>query len=212
MSSAPVEGLALVRARDLHSRFSASLGTSPSNVWNFENLSGRLVEVSQHKPSGAFTLAANLIKHAQKLGRGVAWVAGTDSIFYPPDFSQSGVDLSRLPIVWALGKLNSLMSTELLLRSGAFGLLLVDLGWDWRINDASLGRLGKLLEVWGSAIVFLTRKTPEQASIGSLISLRLVLTRSGVGPFTILGRITRDRRHGGESQEKKVYHGPCGLY
>jgi recombination protein RecA len=180
--------------------------------WRFENLVGVLAEVSEEAPSGAVSFIVEIIAEAQRQNEPVAWVAGTDSIFFPPDFVQRGVDLSAVSVVRVGGETDSLTAAEWLVRSGAVGLVIVDSGEHWNVSDASLGRILKLAEHNQSAVVFLTRKRRHDTSLGSRISLRGCITRSGAAPFLIDIHTVKDKRSNSSSRQRRHYHGPSGMY
>ena len=50
-------------------------------------------EISQVYPSGGLTIAVSLVAQAVGAGNAVAWVSATESIFYPPDVADQGIDL-----------------------------------------------------------------------------------------------------------------------
>jgi hypothetical protein len=180
--------------------------------WQFDNLVGILAEVSEEVPSGAVSFAAEIIAEAQAQNEPVAWVTGTESVFFPPDLQSRGVNLSAVAVIRVNGETDSLMAAEWLVRSGAMGLVIVDLDAHGNVTDASLGRLLKLAERNLCAVLFLTRKRGQAPSLGSRISLRGCITRSGNGPFAIDIRTTRDKRTNSSSRQSRQYHGPLGMY
>jgi len=180
--------------------------------WRFDNLVGILAEVSEEKQSGAVSFAADIIVEAQTQNEPVAWVTGTQSIFFPPDLRRRGVDLSAIAVIRVNGETNSLMAAEWVVRSGAMGLVIVDLDAHGNITDASLGRLLKLAERNLCAVLFLTRKRGHDPSLGSRISLRGCISRSGSGPFVIDIRTTKDKRSNSGSRQSRWYHGPSGMH
>jgi hypothetical protein len=180
--------------------------------WKFENLVGVLAEISEETPSGAVSFAAEIISEAQSQNEPVAWVAGTDSIFFPPDLLARSIDLSAVAVVRAGGEADSLTAVEWLVRSGAIGLVIVDCAGAWSVSDASLGRILKLAERSLSAVVFLTRKRRQDPSLGSRISLRGCVTRSAAGRFAIDIHTVKDKRANSGSRQSRQYHGPSGLH
>jgi hypothetical protein len=180
--------------------------------WRFDNLIGILAEVSEEVASGAVSFAAGIIAEAQAQNEPVAWVAGTESVFFPPDLHSRGVDLSAVAVIRVNGETDSLIAAEWLVRSGAMGLVVVDLEVHGSLADASLGRLLKLAERNLCAVLFLTRKRAQDPSLGSRISLRGCITRSGSGPFVIDIRTTRDTRSNSSSRQSRRYHGPSGMH
>ena len=180
--------------------------------WRFDSLIGILAEVSEEKPSGAVSFAADIIAEAQSQNEPVAWVSGTVSIFFPPDLRSRGVDLSAVAVIRVRGEADSLMAAEWLVRSGAMGLVIVDLEEQGNITDASLGRLLKLAERNLCAVLFLTRKRSQDVSLGSRISLRACITRTGSAPFVVDIRTTKDKRSNSGSRQSRWYHGPPGMH
>jgi hypothetical protein len=180
--------------------------------WRFDNLVGILAEVSEEVPSGAVSFAAEIIAEAQTQNEPVAWVTGTESIFFPPDLRSRGVDLSAVAVIRVSGENDSMMAAEWLVRSGAMGLVVVDFEAHGNLTDASLGRLLKLAERNLCAVIFLTRKRGQDPSLGSRISLRGCITRSGNGPFVIDIRTTKDKRSNSSSRQRRHYHGPSGMH
>ena len=180
--------------------------------WRFDNLVGILAEVSEERRSGAVSFAADIIAVAQVQNEPVAWVTGTESIFFPPDLCSRGVDLTAVVVIRVHGETDSLMAAEWLVRSGAMGLVIVDLGVHGNITDASLGRLLKLAERNLCAVLFLSNKQGQDNSLGSRISLRGHITRSGTGPFLVDIRTTRDKRSNSGSRQSRWYHGPSGMH
>jgi hypothetical protein len=180
--------------------------------WQFDSLVGILAEVSEEVPSGAVSFAAEIIAEAQRQNEPVAWVTGTESIFFPPDLRGRGIDISAVAVIRVKGETDSLMAAEWLVRSGAIGLVVVDLAAQGSITDDSLGRLLRLSERNSCAVIFLTRKRGRDPSLGSRISLRGCITRSGSGPFVIDIRTTRDKRSNSSSRQSRRYHGPSGMH
>ncbi len=191
----------------------ATLKKSPAEgSWRLENLVGVLAEISEETPSGAVSFVAEIIAEAQDQNEPVAWVAGTDSIFFPPDLRDRGIDLSALAVIRAGGETESLTAAEWLIGSGAMGLVLVDIMGQGNVNDASLGRILKLAERSQCAVVFLTRKPPHDPSLGSRISLRGCISRSGASPFVVNISTVKDKRSNTSSRQRRQYNGPSGMY
>ena len=178
--------------------------------WKYDNLVGILAEISEEAPSGAVSFAVEIIAEAQALNEPVAWVAGTESIFFPPDLLERGIDLSALTVVRAGGETESLTAAEWLVRSGTIGLVIVDAEGPWNVTDSSLGRILKVAERNLCAVIFLTRKRREDPSLGSRISLRGCVMRSD--PSTANIYTIKDKRSNLSSQQTRHYHGPSGMY
>ena len=180
--------------------------------WRLENLVGILAEISEETACGAVSFAAEIIHEAQGRNEPVAWVAGPSSIWYPPDLSDRGVDLSAVAVIRAGGEKESLTAAEWLVRSGAWGLVIVDAEGEWRASDSSLGRIQKLAERGQSAVLFLTRKRPNEPSLGSRISLRGCVSRTGSEAFRIAITTCKDKRSNVSSRQNRQYHGPSGMH
>lgn len=142
---------------------------------------GRLVELSGRAAVGARTTAAvREVVRLQREGELVAWIQTRGGTFYPPDAAEAGVDLASLTVVHVPSSaLEAARAAELLLRSGAFGLVLVDLEGmvDARLPSRALARLHALCRQHDSTVAFLT--PPAQEALGSLVSLRLEPRRIG---------------------------------
>jgi hypothetical protein len=185
---------------------------SGGGSWRFDNLVGILAEVSEETPSGAVSFVAEIIVEAQIQNEPVAWVAATDSIFFPPDLFGRGVDLSAVAVIRVEGEADALTAAEWLARSGAMGLVIVDVDAHGSVDDASLGRLLKLAERHQCAVLFLTRKRGRDPSLGSRISLRGCIARSGSGPFVIDIHTVKDKRSNAHARQSRQYHGPSGMH
>ncbi|NCN05247.1 MAG: DNA recombination/repair protein RecA [Spirochaetales bacterium] len=201
----------LVRARDLKSPSSQVLRQHP-DPWDRKNLEGRLVELSQDHYCGSLTWAAHLIRQTQEANEQALWIAGTSSVFYPPDMARAGVDLERLPVVWAPGAQQSLGAAEIVLRTGSFSLLIIDLGKDFVVPTPLLGRIGRLAQDENTRIVFLTLKPHTLDSMNSLISLRAQVRRTGGVSLVQEVAITKNKQGPTLSPRRSVYYGPPGLY
>jgi hypothetical protein len=180
--------------------------------WKLENLTGILAEVSEETACGAVSFVTEIVLEAQDRNEPVAWVAGVSSIWYPPDLSDRGVDLSAVAVIRASGEEESLTAAEWLVRSGALGLVIVDADGEWKASDASLGRIQKLAERSQCAVVFLTRKRPHEPSLGSRISLRGCIGRDGLQPFHISITTVKDKRSNSSSRQNRQYDGPSGMH
>jgi recombination protein RecA len=102
-------------------------------------------------------------------------------------------------------------AVERLLRSGAFGLVVIDLGLggEHDLSMAQQGRLVTLAQAHDAVVVCLTEKAAESASLGSLVSLRAEALRTGPDEVTV--RALKDKRRGpGWTRTSKV-RGPAGM-
>jgi recombination protein RecA len=182
--------------------------------WGLDALAGRLTELSGLGAAAQLSLAFTLVREAQRRGEPTAWITDRASTFFPPDAAASGIDLDALPVVFAPGAAAAARAADKLARSGAFGLIVLDLiGTDRKTPAPLLSRLTGLAQQHDAALLFLTEKPAEQASLSSLISLRCESSRkdAGAGRFFCLVRSLKDKRHGPGWTSTEVHRGPVGL-
>ncbi len=185
----------------------ASLPEPSEASWGLLDLSGRVVEVSG---PARLTAAFALVLDAQRRGEAVAWVALQGSTFYPPDAAESGVDLRAVAVVRVSDFLGALVAADEALRSGAFGLVVVDAHpLKPELPPATLSRLSGLAYRHDVALVFLTEKGEEEPSLGSLVSLRAVARRVGLSGLQV--KVLKDKRRGPGRTHEEPCHGPPGL-
>ncbi|MGD0231961.1 MAG: recombinase A [Syntrophorhabdales bacterium] len=177
-------------------------------------LSGRLVEFSGQGSLANLTLACGLVLDAQREGETAAWITGKDSGFYPPDAARTGIDLSALAVLRCPDRGAIVHAADRLARSGAFGLLILDIGAKGDIPLPQQSRLASLARRHDIAIVFLTEKADDAPSMGSLISLRgrTSSRRETDGRFVCSFEAVKDKRRGPGWVWKAVHHGTPGLY
>jgi recombination protein RecA len=99
----------------------------PDERWSLDALAGRFVELSTAESTPALTISMGLILQAQERSEPAIWIATGPSTFYPPDVADSGVDLKALPVVRVPGVLAGARTADILLRSGAVSLVVLDL-------------------------------------------------------------------------------------
>ena len=136
----------------------ARRGTELSETtWGLSAIRGRLVEVSARGASATLTAAFELVGEAQAQAEPVAWIALAGSSFYPPDVADSGIDLAALVVVRAPNATAAARAAERVLRSGAFGLVVIDLaGVAADLSTPIQGRLVTLAQTHDAAVVCLT--------------------------------------------------------
>jgi recombination protein RecA len=166
----------------------------------FDDLVGRIVEVTGAGTSAQATWAAGLVAQAQRIGETVAWLLPIDGALYPPDLALQGIDVQALAVARLPDRPALLKAADVLLRSGGFGLCVIDLDdatqkptqdenpkpsprirpvTDKRFvrgqpTDGQLARLLGLAQKHGAAVVFLTS---GREPLGSLVSLRIEVQR-----------------------------------
>ena len=179
--------------------------------WGLGALRGRLVELSARGATATLTAAIEIVSEAQTESEPVAWLALRDGTFYPPDVAESGVDLAALVVVRALDATALARSAERLLRSGAFGLVVMDLGAA-ELSTQIQGRLVTLAQTHDAAVVCITDKTRDMASLGSLVSLRAEAVRiRDRDEFSVSLRALKDKRRGPGWTQSAKRRAPAGL-
>jgi len=181
--------------------------------FSLAGFAGRLAEISGDAAGAPLTLAFRLVLEAQRGGEPVAWIGRRECSFFPPDVADAGVDLGALPVVWAPDVLAAARAADLLLRSGAFGLVIVDLGACARLSIVAQNRLAGLAKRHDVALVLLTEKDGGRASLGSLVSLRAHALRVGreAEQYRCEVRALKDKRRGPGWRHAEVFRGPDGL-
>lgn len=179
---------------------------------------GQLLELSGCAP-GKLSMVARLVAHAQGEGEPVAWVAARDEAgFYPPDFALGGVDLASLVVVRVppLSGTHALVrAAEVLLRSGAFGLLVIDFGGAPvpRGSLAWQARLSGFVRMHEARVVLLTRSQREEPSLGPLIALRVEPEAHGeAGRVVLVARVLKSKLGLRACMAPDVRTPPVGAY
>jgi recombination protein RecA len=180
--------------------------------WTFPEIAGRFIEISASAGSASLTMAFGLVWQTQQQGEPVGWVTTTESFFYPPDVAHLGVDLSALAVIQVLDPASIPRAGEKLLRSGGFGLIVLDLG----VTDIAVplqSRLTGLAQHHHTGLVCLTEKQSKTFSLGSLVSLRVHAERrrSSANRFACQLHVLKDKRRGPTWSHEELYHGPAGL-
>jgi len=177
------------------------------------NFLGRLAEIRGGRATAALTLAFRLVREVQRRGEPVAWVARHGAVFYPPDVAEASVDLEGLVIVWVADATAAAKAADRLIRSGGFGLVVLDLGSDLRVPAHAQARLAGLAKKHHAAVVCLTEGEGERATLGSLISIRLeaLRLRRDEDRFFCEARALKDKRRGPGWKHVEVCRGPHGL-
>lgn len=197
---------------ELRARRGAEAGETQ---WSLATMRGRLVELSARGAIATLTMAMELVVDAQTQHEPVAWLALGSGTFYPPDVAECGVDLAALVIVRTPDATAAARSAERLLRSGAFGLVVIDLGGGGASAHLSMqiqGRLVTLAQTHDAGVVCLTDKGEDTGSLGSLVSLRAEALRArDRGEFAVTVRVLKDKRRGPGWTQTFKRRGPAGL-
>lgn len=195
-------------------------------------LYGRLVELSAPTGAGAaLTAAMRWVVQAQQANEPVAWVTTKESSFFPPDAAEGGVLLSALVVIRVPSAEEIPRVADALARSGAFGLLVLDMGRHARVPTPLLTRLSGLARKHEIALVFLSEKPDGHPSLSSLVSLRAeaVFTRPRASSrpthrlplwadieeadacFQVELRVLKNKRASPGDQVMEVCRAPAGL-
>jgi recombination protein RecA len=171
-----------------------------------------LVEISGSWADASLTVAFGLVLEAQRRGEPVGWVMAGKNFFYPPDVAKGGVDIDALVVVRLAEPGAISRAGEKLLRSGGFGLVVLDIG-AVEIPLPLLSRLAALAQQHHATLVCLTNKDGQEPSLGSLISLRVEARRAriGAGRFECGLKVLKDKRRGPTWSYSEVCYGSAGL-
>lgn len=190
---------------------------------------GVLVEISGAGATARLSSAVAAVRAAQREGETTVWIEragseGADSVgtVFPPDLWDSGIEMAALPIVRIppdAGEVGPFRAAEMLLRSGAFGFVVIDLR-----DSRSSGRVARIPMAWqgrllGGArehqarILFLTTKRKSKDSVGSLVGLRFQPQRRRVRPglFIVDNQVLKNKAGLSLLVEAERRRGPWGL-
>ena len=192
-------------------------------TWSLAELSGRVVELSGRGATALLTVAVGLVLEAQHKQEPVAWITHPAATVFPPDVAQNGVDLGALLFVRVAAAEAMLRAADHLLRSGAFGLVILDLPARIDVPLSAQVRLAGLAKKHEAVLVYLVSGSGVSgsgvsgkngmAATSSLVSLRATCHRRRVdaGRFECALHITKDKRRGQEWSHVQVFHGAVGL-
>ncbi|MBN1686245.1 MAG: hypothetical protein JW852_06295 [Spirochaetales bacterium] len=183
--------------------------------FTYTNLAGRVTELSAYRNAPALSFLSLLIEEAQAKGEPVVWVEAADSVFYPPDFVANGIDITALPVVWAHDVRGGVRAAEHLLRSGSFGLLVLDLPPHAIIDQGRLGKIARMADLNETAVVLITAQEDGTSfTLGSIVSLRLAgsTTQQGGCAHRCTVSAVKDKRDMPGWSRTEVFHAPDGMY
>lgn len=192
-------------------------GLSPLRIpvgWGLGALSARLVELSGGPATAVLTMTFRLVHEAQVRGEPVAWITAVGSTFFPVDAVANGIDLEALAVIRLKRRLLAARAADQLVRSGGFGLVVLDPGGRIDMPLPIQSRLAGLAKKHHTALVVLTGRSSDLPSLGPLVSLRIeVLRRGAAGDgFGCEVRVLRDKWGGVGWRHTEVCRGPEGLY
>lgn len=195
---------------------------------------GRLIEISGGAASARLTTAVSLVRQAQLEGETTVWIQPVLGPLFPPDLAESGVDLDALIVIHVpedRGPAGIARAAELLLRSGGYGLCVLDLSAprppsapaseDMPAKPCPPGlrgsawqaRLAGLARAHGSRVVLLTRSGERRDSLGPMVGVRLAPRRERRGPGVFAVRPDVLKHKGGPpvAPPPELRRGPWGL-
>lgn len=135
---------------------------------------GRLVELCGEAQTST---AVAILAHAQREGETAAWIQPIRGSLYPPDLAAAGVDVEALVVIHVpetgamSGAAGQCRAAELLLRSGGFGLLVIDFETEPTGSAAWQGRLLGLARQHETRVLLLRKDARE--SLGPLVGMRV---------------------------------------
>lgn len=139
---------------------------------------GRLVELCG---AAQTSTAVAILAHVQREGETAAWIQPARGELYPPDLAAAGVDVEALIVIHVpeasqsnsmSGPAGQCRTAELLLRSGGFGLIVLDFcRAEPTGSTAWQGRLLGLARQHEARVLILRREARE--SLGPLVGMRV---------------------------------------
>jgi hypothetical protein len=147
---------------------------------------GRVIEIaSSEADSAGVSAAVQILLTCQREGDSVAWIQPRGGSLFPPDLHAAGLDLDALAVVHVppeAGGVGLAKAAELLLRTGAFGGVALDLGQVRPPRgEAWLGRLASLAREHDARAVLLGPAS-SSSSLGAMVALRIRPRRRRVRP------------------------------
>lgn len=194
----------------------------PKAHWTQLLEAGRLVELTGHGHSVQTSTAVSYLAHVQSLGETAAWVMPKSpkrgSIF-GPDLQACGIDLESLVVVRIpkrIGDHGPARAGELLLRSGAFGLVILDLSEvspRFARDPAWQGRLTALARQHKARLLVLSPHAAHEPSLGPLVGVRLEFHRQslGQGHYRLQPQLLKNKSGSALDLHDEQRRGPWGL-
>jgi|TARA_B100000378_G_scaffold219305_1_gene182618 recombination protein RecA len=173
-----------------------------------------LTELSGVGGSACLTLATSIVLDAQRQEETTAWITSNNSSFFPLDVAAAGIDLEALAVVRVPDAPSVARAADRLARSGAFGLLVLDLGANARVPTALQARLRSSARKHDTAILCLTEKRGIASSLGPLVSLRgeARIRRLSDDRFACELRVLKDKHRRPDWVHTEICCGPEGMY
>ncbi len=155
---------------------------------------GKLVEVSGAWSSGKTALLLGAAARVTGRRQLCAYIDGRAEL-YPPSAAALGVDLDRLLVVRPPPR-DVARAGEIVTRSGAFALVILDLARDHRIEEAAAGRLRAALAGGATTVVALAEQAGALAAAVTKLQVDaqvVTLRKGGQAPPGSQARMTPAR-------------------
>ncbi len=176
----------------------------------------KIIEISGTAAHARVTYAAYLVRQAQEQGEVVAWIQPSDGALFPPDLHANGIDLRALVVIHVpprAGAHGIPKAAEILLQSGAYGLVVLDLLAAVPPSGAAwLGRLLSQARQHRSGVIILTEKTASAESLGALSTSRIEPHRRRLTEgFYLDPHVLKHKSSVAWPSDALLCHGPWGL-
>ena len=183
-------------------------------IWSRTQLAGQFCELSSVAGAARLTAAFRLVLDAQFEGEAVVWISTTLDTFFAPDVAENGVDLNALVLIRVPDVKAVARAADRLLKSGAFGLIVMDLNCNASIPIPLQVRLTQQARTHDTTLLCLTSKAREAPSLGPMVSLRGQSTcrHLEVDRFQYEIEILKDKRHGPGWKHSEICRGASGLH
>lgn len=180
-----------------------------------EGFQGQLSELSATRGQAYLSLLFDLIAQSQRRGEPAAWIGDRPTLFYGPDARHRRIDWEAVVLISLSSAQARAVAADQLLRSGAFGLVIIDLAGATapHIGSPLMHRLAQWSRRHHSATLFINDITAESSALSSLLQRRVSARWSDVDAEQLVATytITKDKRGAPGAQIEEVYDGPMGL-
>lgn len=191
---------------------------SPEKRRSFDlaGLTGKVVEFSGWNQSACLSLTIPLIKESQKGLKECAWILPAavrgESLFFPPDFHNAGIDCGRIPIIRSNNVMDSFSIAEKLIRSCGFSLVVLDLTEGKRVRGSAVGRISAMAQRYQSLLLCLTRNPPGHPSLDPMIFIHVhVDAYLNDGRYQVTATVQKDKTQAPGLKRTWTYETPIGL-